>query len=103
MSWSSRKKKEGIFLYSLFCPKEFFLTFVLSQCIVYRKHFENIHTFIYQKTLFHTLLSHVFKIVGSLQYILNGKTIKTLGCCNNAHLLDLLRLCVSLLTETQHL
>ena len=28
MSWSSQKKKGGIFLYRLFCPKEIFLTFV---------------------------------------------------------------------------
>ena len=36
MSWSSRKKKRGIFVYCLFCPKEVFLTFVFylnAQCI----------------------------------------------------------------------
>ena len=35
ISWSSQKKKEGIFLYCLLCPKEIFVTFVLFQCIVY--------------------------------------------------------------------
>ena len=37
-------------------------------------HFENIHTFTYQKTLLHTLLLLVFKIVENLQYILNEPT-----------------------------
>ena len=49
MSWSSRKKQEGNFSYRIF-----FNICVLSQCIVYRIHFQNIHTFTYQKT-FHTL------------------------------------------------
>ena len=71
MSWSSLKKKRGHFLYRLFFPKGIFLKiFVLSQCIVYWIHFQNIYTFTYQKTLFHTLLSLVFKIVESLQCIL---------------------------------
>ena len=39
----------------LFCSKELFNITVLSQCIVYRVHFQNIHTFTYQKTLLHTL------------------------------------------------
>ena len=64
MSWNSRKKKEGIFLYLLFCPKEI-------QCIVYLIHFQNINTFTYQKTFLHTLLLLVCKIVESLQCILN--------------------------------
>ena len=33
-------------------------------------HFQNIHIFIYQKTLLHTLLLLVFKMVESLQCIL---------------------------------
>ena len=73
MSWSSRKKKEGIFLYRLFCPIEiFFNTCILAQCILYRIHFQNIHTFTYQKTLLQTLLLFVFKIVESLQCIVNS-------------------------------
>ena len=47
---------------------------VLSQCIVYRIYFQNIHSFTYQKTLLHTLLLLVFKIVKYLQCILK---------CNN--------------------
>ena len=34
MSWSSQKNKEGI-SERLFFPQEIFLTFALSQCIVY--------------------------------------------------------------------
>ena len=44
------KEKSGHFLYRLFCSKEFFLTFVLSQCIVYWIHFPNMPTFTYQKS-----------------------------------------------------
>ena len=42
------------FFYRLFCPKEFFFfnICVLFQCTVYWIHFQNIHTFTYQKTLF---------------------------------------------------
>ena len=39
---------------------------VLSQCIVYWIHFQNMHTFTYQKTLLHTLLLLVCKIVSRL-------------------------------------
>ena len=53
MSWSSRKKEH--FLYRLLCLKDFLLTFVLFQCIVYWIHCQNIPTFTYQKKLLHTL------------------------------------------------
>ena len=43
---------------------------VLSQCIVYWIHLQNIHTFTYQKTLVHKLLLLVFKNVESLHCIL---------------------------------
>ena len=49
----------------------FFKTCVLSQCIVYWIHFQNIHTFTYQKAFLHTLSLLVSKIVESLQCILN--------------------------------
>ena len=43
-------------MYCLFCPKEFFLNIcLLSQCIVYWTHIQNIHPFAYQKTLLHIL------------------------------------------------
>ena len=48
----------------------FFNICISSQCIVHWIHFQNIHTFTYQKTLLHTLLLLVFKIVESLQCIL---------------------------------
>ena len=47
MSWSSQKKIEGIFLLLAF-----FKVCVLSQCIVYWIHFQNIHTFTYQEHYF---------------------------------------------------
>ena len=52
-----------ITIYRLFCPKEIFLTFVysLSQCIVYWIRFQNIHAFIYQKTLLHTFFCLFWK------------------------------------------
>ena len=58
MSWISQKNKRGHFLYRLFYPKEFLLTFVfLYECIVYWIYFQNIHTFTYQKNfLMHFLL-----------------------------------------------
>ena len=71
MNWSSQKKTEGIFLLFIF-SEGIFLTFVLYlnvQCIEYT--FTYIHTFTYQKALLHTLLLRVFKIVKSLQCILN--------------------------------
>ena len=50
---------------------KFFNICVLSQCMVYWIHFQDIHTLTYLKTLLHTLLLLVFKIVERLQYILN--------------------------------
>ena len=49
------KRKRGHFLYRLFCRKWIFLNiYVLSQCMVCWIHFQNIHTFMYQKILLHT-------------------------------------------------
>ena len=54
-----KKKKEGIFCTVYFVWRKFFNICVLSECIVYwihiQIHFQNIHTFTYQKTLLHTL------------------------------------------------
>ena len=47
-------KNQGIFGTVYFVRNTFLNICVLSQCIVYRIHFQNIHTFTYQKT-FHTL------------------------------------------------
>ena len=65
-----RKRKEGIFCTVYFVRRNFFKICVLSHCKVYWIHFQNIHIFTYQKTLLHTLLLLVSKIVESLQCIL---------------------------------
>ena len=77
MSWSSRKKEEGIFCTNYFVRMKFFNIYVLSQCILYRIHFQNIHTFTYQKTLLHALFcmflksSKAFSVSLSVMYSLN--------------------------------
>ena len=72
MSWSSQKKKEGIFVCFIMTEGNFFNICVLSQCIVYCIHFQNIHTFTYQKTLLYSLQLLALKIFKSLQCILKG-------------------------------
>ena len=64
------RKKRAFFVLFILSEGNFFEICALSQCIVYSIHFQNIHTFTYQKTLLHTLLLLVFKIVESLQRIL---------------------------------
>ena len=49
------RKKKAFFVPFILSEGSFFNICVLSQCIVYWIRFQNIHTFIYQKTLFHTL------------------------------------------------
>ena len=52
MSWSSQnKKKRAFFVPFILSARNFLNICVLSQCIVYGVHFQNIHTFIHQKTL----------------------------------------------------
>ena len=63
-------KKRAFFVSLILSEGNFFKICVLSQCIAYLIHFQNIHTFTYQKTLLHTLLLPVSKIVESLQCIL---------------------------------
>ena len=55
MSWSSWKKKEGIFVPFILSKRKFFSICVLSQFIVYWIHFQNKYTFAYQKTILHKL------------------------------------------------
>ena len=70
MSWSSQKKKRGIFCTVYFSEQIFFEICVLYQCIVCWIHFQNMRTFTY--TYFTcTLLLLVSKIVESLQCILS--------------------------------
>ena len=63
--------REGIFCTVYFVQRKFFKICILSQYILYWIHFQNIHTFAYQKTLLHTLLLLVFKMLENLQCILN--------------------------------
>ena len=62
ISWSSQKEKMH-FLYRLFCLKE--LLYFISIYSVLNTLSEH-NTFTYQKTLLHTLLFLVFKIVKSV-------------------------------------
>ena len=61
--WSSRKKKECIFCTVYSVQREFYNICVSPLGVVYWIHFQNLHTFTYQKTLFDTLSLIVFKIV----------------------------------------
>ena len=72
MSWSLQKKKEGIFVPFILSEGDFFKICSLSECIVHSIHFQNTHTFAYQKALLYTLLLFVSKIVEYLQCILNS-------------------------------
>ena len=63
---SSRKKKRAFYVPLILSEGNFFKICVLSQCIAYWIQFQNIYTFTYQKTLLHTLLLLVSKIVESL-------------------------------------
>ena len=65
-------RKKSAILYHSFCPKEFFFNIcVLSQCIVYWKHFQNKYTFTYQKILFHTLFCLFLKSLKAFGVFLN--------------------------------
>ena len=61
------RKERTFFVPFLLSEKNFFKICVLSQFIESWMQFQNIHTFIYQKILLHTLLLLVFKIVEYLQ------------------------------------
>ena len=68
--WVRARKKKAFFVSFILSEGKFFTIYVLSQCVVYWINFQNIHSFTYQKILFHTLLLLVFKIVKNLQCIL---------------------------------
>ena len=70
MGWTSLKKKEDIFCTVQFVRTKILNIYFLSQCIVYWIHFQNIHSFTYQKTLLHTLLLLIFKNAKCLQCII---------------------------------
>ena len=73
-----QRKKSAIFVTFILFEGFFLNICVLSQCIMYWINFQNIYTFTYSKTLIHTLLLLVFKIVESLQCILEIKILKYL-------------------------
>ena len=72
MSWRSQKKKECIFCTVYLVWRKFY---VLSQCTVYWIHFQNIHTFTYQKTLLHRLFLLVLKSSKALSVSLRRKML----------------------------
>ena len=76
------RKKRAFFVPFILSEETFFNIGVLSQCIVYWMHFQNIHTFTYQKSFMFFLL--VFKNVEYLQCIL--KLIKWSQFCSPSHL-----------------
>ena len=55
------KEKRGHFLYRLFCLRRIFLTFMFYLNVVFWIHFQNIHTFTYQKLVLHTLFGLFLK------------------------------------------
>ena len=57
------RKNRAFFLPFTLSEGNFFKICVSSQCIVYWIHFQNIHTFTYQKALLYTLLLLVPKII----------------------------------------
>ena len=55
------RKKRAFFVPFILSEGIFFNICVLSQCIVYWIHFQNIHAFTYQKALLHTLFCLLLK------------------------------------------
>ena len=58
-----KRKKEGIFCIVYFGYCLYTVYYVLFNCIVYWIHFQNIHTFICQKTLLLTLFKLFWKLL----------------------------------------
>ena len=65
------RKKRAFFVPFILSEGIFFNICVLSQCIVYWIHFQNIHTFTYPKILLHAHLLLVYKIDESLSVSLS--------------------------------
>ena len=65
------RKKRAFFLPFILSEGNFINNCVLSQCIVYWIHFQNNHTFTYQKEIKSYRFLLVFRIAESLQCILN--------------------------------
>ena len=71
-----KSKSPCILLNGLVCPKEFFLLLYVLY-LSYWIHFQNIHTFIYPKTLLHTLFSFFLKSSKDFIVSLRPGSIKT--------------------------
>ena len=106
MTWSSPKKKRGHFLYRLFFPKEIFLTFVFHFSVFcIELHFQNIHTFTYQKTLLHTMFclflksSKTFSVSSSKRVI--NKLLHTQVCIRRKNLVFALVLLIHFFEQKQ--
>ena len=65
------RRKRAIFVLHTLWEGNYVNIFVSSQCLAYWIHFQNIHTFVYQKAFLHILLLLVLRIVESLNCILN--------------------------------
>ena len=65
--WSCETKNRAFFVPFILSEKNFLNICVLSQSIVHWIHFQNIHTFTYQKTLLYTFLLLVFKVLEIFQ------------------------------------
>ena len=66
---SHERKQIAFFVPFILSEGNVFNICVLSQCIVYWIHFQNIHTFTYQNALLHTLLLLVFRIFRRSVYL----------------------------------
>ena len=65
------RRKRAIFVLHTLWEGNYVNIFVSTQCLAYWIHFQNIHTFVYQKAFLHILLLLVLRIVESLNCILN--------------------------------
>ena len=74
MSWSLQQK--NFFVLFILSEGNFLSICVLSQCIVYWIHFQNIHTFPYQKTLLHTLFCLFLRLLKAFSVSLNINVYK---------------------------
>ena len=75
-----KRKRRAFFVTFVLSEGNSFNICVLTQSAVYWMNVWNIYTFTYQKTLLHTLLLLVFKIIESLQCILKLQKLTISKC-----------------------
>ena len=78
MIWSSQKKKRAYFVLFTLSKRIFSTFFVLSQCMLYWIHFQNIHTFTYQKALLYTLFCRFLKSSKAFSVSLRARSLAIL-------------------------